>query len=163
MGDLDSNNAYIKETINEMRGLIRNSDFLSNTSFLEAYSSTTQIPNAEGDIVQSFFSECANLLHFLEKDTVAIVKIGDGIKSLDEKSSQDAQTLNDPVKYYSGPTTSSPTYSTTPVSYTPTYTSPTSTTQSVDVNVDLKPVDMTEEEYKALFLLYLFPITNPFL
>ena len=151
LGDLESNNPYIKETMNEMRGLIRNSDFLSNTSFVDSYSSTTQIPNAEGDIVQSFFSECANLLHFLEKDTVAIVKIGDGIKSLDEKSSQDAQTLNDPVKYYSGPTTSSPTYSTTPVSYTPTYTSPTSTTQSVDVNVDLKPVDMTEEEYKALF------------
>ena len=90
LGDLESNNPYIKQTINEMRALIKNSDFLSNTSFTDSYSSTTQIPNGEGEIIQSFFTECANLLHFLEKDTVAIVKIGDGIAELDKSSSEEA-------------------------------------------------------------------------
>ena len=155
LGDLESNNPYIKQTINEMRALIKNSDFLSNTSFTDSYSSTTQIPNGEGEIIQSFFTECANLLHFLEKDTVAIVKIGDGIAELDKSSSEEASKLNDSVKYYD----STPVSTYTPT-YTPTYSTPTTptyvstpvdTTQSPDVNVDLKPVDLTEDEYKALF------------
>lgn len=141
ISDLECNNSFIKDHMNEIRGMIRNSDFLSSTSF-EGYSSTTQVPNDEGEIALSFFSECSILLNKLEKATASIVQIGNSIQDLNDTSQQEAQALNNSVNYYS----SSPTYSTTPTSSYP--SNPTSTTPATPTEIPTTDTPTETEEQK---------------
>ncbi len=151
LADIQSNNSFIQSSMNEIRGLIRNSDFLSNTSFEESYSSTTQIPNSESELGQAFFTECAYLLNCLQKDTVAIAKIGDTIKELNETSEKESKSLNDSVNYYSNNSVST--------SYTPTSTNysapsfPTLNTTSLTTDIQSEDTDKTTEDESSRELL----------
>lgn len=94
LGELQSSNSFIQSGINAIRNAIKNTNFLSSTSGT-IYESTTNIPNAEPELVQSFFSTCANLLNSLEKDTVTIVEIGEMMQETNVKLADEASKLND--------------------------------------------------------------------
>lgn len=94
LGELKSSNAFIQSSVNGMRNTIKNSNFLS-ASVGSTYSSTTQMPTAETEVVQSFFTACAHLLNTLEKDTKMIVEIGELFKSTDSELANQANKLND--------------------------------------------------------------------
>ena len=82
LGELKSSNPFIQSAVNGMRNTIKNSNFLS-ASVGSTYSSTTQMPSAETEVVQTYFTACAHLLNTLEKDTKMIVEIGELFKSTD--------------------------------------------------------------------------------
>jgi hypothetical protein len=102
--NLRCNNSFLGGKINTIRNAIKNSNFLATKS-LEQYSSTTQIPNSENDIVQAYFSSCAKMLNCLEKDTSKIIDIGNSIDEINDSLKKDATTLNTSVNYYSGTST----------------------------------------------------------
>ncbi len=91
---LESSNSFLGEKINNLRVAIRDTNFLSSTTGM-TFDSTTNIPNVEGDIVQSFFTTCSKLLTILEKDTAKIIDIGNSIEDLNKKLTDDADGLND--------------------------------------------------------------------
>ena len=99
LGDLQCNNEFIASKVNSIRSAIKNTNFLT-TSGVDSYGSTTNIPNAEADIIQTYFTSCATLLNYIEKDTVKIVQIGNSIKDLDDSLSKEASNLNNSVNYY---------------------------------------------------------------
>lgn len=92
--ELQSSNSFIQSGINAIRNAIKNTNFLSSTSGT-VYESTTNVPNAEPELVQSFFSTCAKLLNLLEKDTVTIVEIGEMMQETNVKLADEASKLND--------------------------------------------------------------------
>lgn len=93
---LESSNSFLGEKINGLRASIRNTNFLSNTSSIY-YDSTTNIPNVENDMIQSFFTSTSMLLNLLEKDTEKIIAIGNSIEDMNEKLTVEANELNDVV------------------------------------------------------------------
>lgn len=97
--DLKCHNSFLANKINNIRTAIKNSNFLSTTS-MEYYSSTTQIPNAENEVVQAYFSSCAKSLNCLEKDTAKIIEIGNSIKEINDALKDDAAELNSSLNYY---------------------------------------------------------------
>ncbi len=97
--ELLCNNTFLGNKINTIRTAIKNSNFLSSMGS-DTYSSTTQIPNAENEVVQAYFSSCAKMLNCLEKDTASIIEIGNSIKELNDGLSTDASQLNDTINYY---------------------------------------------------------------
>ena len=101
--ELKCNNSFLGTKINTIRVAIKNSNFLSTTS-MESYSSTTQIPNVESDVVQAYFSSCAKTLNCLEKDTSRIIEIGNSIDEINDSLKKDATTLNNSVNYYTNST-----------------------------------------------------------
>ncbi len=109
--ELQCNNSFLGTKINTIRAAIKNSNFLSTTS-MEYYGSTTQIPNAENEVVQAYFSSCAKTLNCLEKDTSRIIAIGNSIDEINDSLKKDASTLNDSVNYYTGTTTNNTTNTT---------------------------------------------------
>lgn len=96
LGDLECNNEFIGSKINSIRSNIRNTNFLGSRGF-DSYSSTTNIPNGEADIVQRYFTSCASLLSSIEKDTVKIVEIGNSYKDINESLKKEAIQLNNDV------------------------------------------------------------------
>ena len=96
LGDLQCNNEFIASKINTIRGNIKNTNFLSSKGN-DSYGSTTMIPNAEADIIQTYFTSCASLLNDIEKDTVKIVEIGNSYKDINESLKREAVQLNDSV------------------------------------------------------------------
>lgn len=94
-----SDNQFIETKVNIIRNAIKNSNFLTSTG-TDSYSSTTNIPNAETELVQSFFATCASLLNLLEKDTTKIAEIGNSYKDLNAQLQQEASQLNNSVNYY---------------------------------------------------------------
>ena len=97
--ELQCNNEFIGSKINNIRNAIKNTNFLASTS-LDSYSSTTNIPNGETEIIQSYFTACSELLSYLEKDTVKIIQIGNSIKDLNTSLTNEANDLNNSVSYY---------------------------------------------------------------
>lgn len=98
--ELKCNSSFLGGKINTIRTAIKNSNFLSTTS-IDQYSSTTQIPNAESEIVQKYFSSCAKMLNSLEKDTSKIIDIGNSIIDINGELTAAASKLNNSVNYYS--------------------------------------------------------------
>ena len=101
--ELQCSNEFIGSKINGIRSAIKNTSFLSNTSF-ETYSSTTNIPNGESEVIQSYFTMCSSLLSSLERDTVKIIQIGNSIEDINKKLENEAGNLNDGVNYYNNGT-----------------------------------------------------------
>ena len=101
--ELKCNNSFLGTKINTIRAAIKNSNFLSTTS-MEYYSSTTQIPNAESDVVQAYFSSCAKTLNCLEKDTSRIIEIGNSIDEINDSLKNEAADLNNSINYYTNST-----------------------------------------------------------
>ena len=98
--NLRCHNSFLSSKIGNIRNAIKNSNFLTTTS-MEQYSSTTQIPNAESDVVQKYFSSCAKMLNNLEKDTSKIIDIGNSIADINDNLKKDATNLNTSVNLYS--------------------------------------------------------------
>lgn len=90
---LQSSNSFLGDKINGLRMSIKNTNFLNSTSCL-TFDSTTNIPNVEDDIVQSFFTTCSMLLNLMEKDTAKIIDIGNSIEDLNAKLTVEANELN---------------------------------------------------------------------
>ena len=99
--ELQCNNDFIASKVNILRNAIKNTNFLT-TMGTDSYSSTTNIPNGEAEIIQNYFSTCASLLNLLEKDTVKIVQIGNSIADINQNLKNEADNLNNSVSYYSG-------------------------------------------------------------
>ncbi len=146
---LDPNTSYGKSLAS--RG------FYTTTSAVEAAvafhdaveksaSSASTVRNTRGGYASNWYSKLAG--------TDAGVDLSN-VNSFISSNASNAVAVTTGTQY--SPTTTaysySPTYSSTPTyTSTPTtYTSTPTTEQSTDVNVDLKPADLTEEQYKKLF------------
>lgn len=90
---LQSSNSFLGDKINSLRMSIRNTNFL-NANIAVGFESTTNIPSAEDEIVQSFFTTCSALLNLLEKDTASIIEIGNSIEDMNAQLTVDANELN---------------------------------------------------------------------
>lgn len=97
--ELQCNNSFLGNKINTIRTAIKNSNFLSSMS-MEYYGSTTQVPNAANEVVQAFYSSCAKMLNYLEKDTSKIIEIGNSIKEINDNLKTEAEDLNTSINYY---------------------------------------------------------------
>lgn len=98
INELQSNNDFIESKVNAIRNVIKNTNFLTGTSF-ETYESTTNIPNAEPEVVQAFFTACTDMLVGLEKDTRKIAKMGNDIAALNNNLENEANELNSQTYY----------------------------------------------------------------
>ena len=94
---LESSNSFLGDKINGLRSAIRNTNFLNSTSGIY-FDSTTNIPNVESDIVQTFFTNTSMLLNLLEKDTEKIIEIGNSIEDMNAELTVQANDLNDGVE-----------------------------------------------------------------
>ena len=93
---LQSSNSFLGDKINGLRMSIKNTNFLNSTTGV-TFDSTTNIPNIEDDIVQSFFTSCSMLLNILEKDTSKIIDIGNSIEDMNADLEVKANELNTPT------------------------------------------------------------------
>ncbi|MGN1370851.1 MAG: hypothetical protein ACI4XM_01020 [Candidatus Coprovivens sp.] len=118
--ELQCNNSYLGSKINTIRTAIKNSNFLSTMS-MDYYGSTTQIPNAENEIIQAYFSACAKTLNCLEKDTSKIIQIGNSIDEINDNLKTDAGELNNSINYYTNTPTNTSSSSNSWVSSSSTY------------------------------------------
>ncbi len=91
--DLKCNNSYLGSKISAIRSKISSTNFL-NATVSGNFSSTTNVPNAAYDIIQSYFTTCSELLNFLEKDTVNIINIGNSIDNVNVQLNNAAEELN---------------------------------------------------------------------
>ena len=118
--ELQCNNSFLGSKINTIRTAIKNSNFL-NTMSMDYYGSTTQIPNAENEIIQAYFSACAKTLNCLEKDTSKIIQIGNSIDEINDNLKTDAGELNNSINYYTNTPTNTSSSSNSWVSSSSTY------------------------------------------
>lgn len=80
---IESDDKTLQNYLNEIRGAIRNSNFLQGNFTATSYASTTKVPSSIPEIVNNYFTETTELLSKLANETTQFTKIHTSIEDLD--------------------------------------------------------------------------------
>ena len=102
LGDISikSSNKTLETYLNSIRARIRETNFLTANINSASFSSTTKVPTAIPELIDSYFASTASLLNSIANKTVAIAKIASEIEMVDKNLALKLESINNGESIY---------------------------------------------------------------
>ncbi len=90
---IESDDKTLENYLNEIRGTIRNTNFLQGSFTEDSYVSTTNVPSQIPEIVNTYFQATSTLLTKIANETTQFAKIALSIENLDFNLTQEVEDI----------------------------------------------------------------------